>query len=303
MKNLWKALSILALTLVIVVGGVNVVHAEETIDEFAGEPIIVYGAKLSDAQKEETRNLLNASKEKVHELIVDGTDLNKYIGGNPNANMYSSVKITYKKAGHGIVVNILTGDNITKVTSDMYMNALLTAGVENALVEVASPVKVTGESALTGIYKAYDATNDDLDPERMKIANEELEISTELADRDGITDEQVASLMAEIKKAIAENKPVSREEIEAIVKEQLDNLNIELSEADRQLLIDLFDKMKDLNIDFDKLKDQLDDIASSIKDKLDDLDIQIDRNFFEKVLDFFKDLFDSIANMFGSDKE
>lgn len=304
MKNVWKVLSMMTLSLIIVFGVATVAYAEDdVIDEFAGEPIIVFGAKLSDEQKEETRKLLNADNEKVHELLVDGSDLAKYIGGNPNANMYSSVKISFKKAGHGIVVNITTGDNITEVTSDMYMNALLTAGVENALVEVASPVKVTGESALTGIYKAYDATNDDLDPDRMKVANEELEISTELADREGVSDEQVASLMAEIKKALAEKDPVTREEVEEIVKEQLDKLNIELSDADRQLLVDLFDKMKDLDIDFDQIKDQLNDIASSIKDKLDDLDIQIDQNFFEKVLDFFKNIFDSIANLFSSDKD
>src|SRR5699024_6410207 len=101
----------------------------------------------------------------------------------------------------------------------MYMNALVTAGVVNALEEVASPVKVTGESALTGIYKAYDATNDDLDPERMKVANEELEITTELAERDEVTNEEIESLMAEIKKAIAEMYPVTREEVEEIVEE------------------------------------------------------------------------------------
>src|SRR5690625_6839056 len=163
----------------------------------------------------------------------------------------------------------------------MYLNALITAGVENATVDVASPIPVTGHSALTGIYKAYDAIGEDLDADRMKVANEELEISTELADREGLTDEKIASLMAEIKKAIAEQNPATREDIEKIVEEQLDSLGISLSEEDRQLLIDLFDKIKDLDIDFDKLKDQLNDIASSITEKLDDLDIDIDRGFFE----------------------
>src|SRR5690625_7055058 len=128
--------------------------------------------------------------------------------------MYSSAKITHEKSGHGIVVNIVTADNITEVTSDMYLNALITAGVENATVDVASPIPGTGHSALTGIYKAYDAIGEDLDTERMKVANEELEISTELADREGLTDEKIASLMAEIKKAIAEQNPATREDID-----------------------------------------------------------------------------------------
>src|SRR5690625_8031332 len=111
--------------------------------------------------------------------------------------MLSSDKITHKKSGHGIVFNIITADNITEVTSDMYLKALITAGVENATVDVASPIPVTGHSALTGIYKAYDAIGEALDADRKKVANEELEISTELEDSEGLTDEKNASIMAE----------------------------------------------------------------------------------------------------------
>lgn len=302
MKQVMKVLSVLLISFVALFGTSQTASAI-LIEDFDGEPIAVYGAKLSDAQKEETRKLLNVDVEQTHELLVDGSDYAKYIDGSPTANMYSSVKITEKEQGHGIVVNIITGNNITRVTSDMYLNALVTAGVENALVEVASPIQVGGESALTGIFKAYDAIDEDLDPERMKVANEELEITTELADRDGMSDEKIASLMAEIKKAIAEQNPATREDVEEIIKDQLDRFEINLSDEDRQLLIDLFDKLKDLDIDFGALKDQLSDIATSITDKLDDLDINIDRNFFEKVLDFFKDMFESIANIFSSDKD
>src|SRR5699024_4667498 len=108
------------------------------------------------SQREETKRLLGSENEAVDELDVTGVDLANYIGGNPKASMYSSVKITFKEKGHGVITKIVTGDNITKVTNDMYTNALLTAGVTDALIEIASPVKVTGESALTGIYKAYD---------------------------------------------------------------------------------------------------------------------------------------------------
>src|SRR5699024_6911881 len=146
---------------------------------------------------------------------------------------------------------------------------LVTAGVENALVEVASPVKVTGESALTGIYKAYDATNDDLDPERMKVANEELEITTEIVERDGVTNEEIASLMAEIKKAIAEIEPVKSEEVEEIVEEKLSKIDINISDEDSKLIVVLLDKMKDLKRDYTQIKDQLNDIAYKLKDKLD----------------------------------
>src|SRR5699024_10324716 len=194
----------------------HTVSADNVIDEFAGKPIIVYGSKLTDEQVEQTKRLLDSKGEDVEELEVDGTDLAKYIGGNPNANMYSSVKIIFESKGHGITTNIVTKDNITKVTEDMYKNALLTAGVEDATVEVASPVKVTGESALTGIYKAYDDVEDiELDTERMKVANEELELSTKLTD-EGLSNEEVSNLITEIKSELGKNKGLSKEDIEGV---------------------------------------------------------------------------------------
>src|SRR5699024_10511990 len=164
--------------------------------------------------------------EEVNEYTVTGQDLQNYIGGNPNSRMFSSVKITQKDKGNGIVVNIVTADNITQVTSDMYSNALLTAGVENALIEVASPVAVSGHSALTGIYKAYDVSGAELDKDRMEVASEELDLTTDLTEKTGISQEKVTELMTEIKKEIAEQNPATKEEVEQIVKEQLDKLEI-----------------------------------------------------------------------------
>src|SRR5699024_12373127 len=97
--------------------------------------------------------LLEVDPDAIQEFEVDGQDAAKYINGNPNSNMYSSVKITQKEKGNDIVINIVTPDNITQVTSDMYMNALLKAGVKEAVDDVASLVPVSGNTALTGIHK------------------------------------------------------------------------------------------------------------------------------------------------------
>lgn len=273
--------------------------ADEGINEKLGVPIIVYGSSLTGDQRDEVKTLFNFNKlEGAKELEVNGTDVAKYIGGDSNSRMFSSAKIIRKDNNHGIIVNILTADNITQVTSDMYKNAMLTAGVEDAEVEIASPVKVSGHSALTGIYKAYDAQGVGLDQGRMEVANDELDIATDLASRDGMSEEKVTELLTEIKKAIAEQDPATKEDVERIVKEQLDKLEIKLSDADRQLLIDLFEKMRDLDIDFDKVKEQLEDLTSTIKDKLGDLDLDLDNGFWEKVQNFFKNLIDKISSWF-----
>src|SRR5699024_10806473 len=204
------------------------VHAVADISE---KPVVVYGGNLDDNQIEEVRSLLDVDTEEVSEMEVTGADIAHYIDGNPNSNRYSSAKITSKNSGHGIAVHIVTADNITQVTSEMYSNALLTAGVENALIEVASPIQVTEHYALTGIYKAYDEGGEELDQDRMEVANEELTSSTKLTES-GVSDEEVAELLAEIKKEIAEQDPATKEDIEEIVTEQLDKLDISLSEED-----------------------------------------------------------------------
>ncbi|MEW8988219.1 MAG: DUF1002 domain-containing protein, partial [Bacillus sp. (in: firmicutes)] len=167
---------------------------EESINEKFGLPIVVYGAALSDSQKAEVRELLEIKDtSKVTEITVTGEDLVYYIDGDKNSNMYSSAKITRKEKGEGLVINQITPENITEVTSEMYANALLTAGIEDAVVDVASPVKVSGHSALVGIYKAYDeGEGTELNQERTEVANEELTLATDLAKKEGLDEDKVS---------------------------------------------------------------------------------------------------------------
>lgn len=275
----------------------NKTNADSYVDEKLGVPIVVYGANLSDTEKADVKRALKVDEaSEVEEITVDGSDLVKYIpGGNGSARMYSSAKITRQEEGKGLVVKIVTESNITEVTADMYATAMLTAGVEDAVVEVASPKKVSGHSALTGIYKAYEVSGETLDTERTDVANDELSLATKFSKEAGIDQEKVSQLLTDIKKEIADKNPATKEDIEKIVTEQLDKLEINLSETDRQLLIDLMDRIKDLNIDFGKLSDQLSDFSKKIKDKIGD----IDPSFWEKVKTFFADLLNSIKSLFN----
>jgi uncharacterized protein YpuA (DUF1002 family) len=269
---------------------------EGVVDERLGVPIVVYGADLSETEKESVKKSLKVAEEaEVEEIIVSGSDLVKYIkDGNDKARMYSSAKITRQEAGKGLVISIVTEDNITQVTSEMYANAMLTAGIEDAIVEVAAPKKVTGHSALVGIYKAYEVTGETLDTERTDVANDELNLATKFSKEAGVDSDKVSELLTEIKKQIAEKNPATKEEVEKIVTEQLSKLNIELSEADRQLLIDLMDRIRNLDIDFNKFSEQLSDMTSKIKEKIG----EIDPSFWESVKEFFAKLFESIQSWF-----
>lgn len=272
---------------------------EESINEKFGLPIVVYGEALSPAQKEEVRKLLEVTDtSKVKEITVTGEDLVTYIKGDRHSNMYSSAKITRKDSGEGLKINQVTPENITEVTDEMYANALLTAGIEDAVVDVASPVKVSGHSALVGIYKAYDAGEGaGLDKDRTEVANQELDLATDLAKKEGLDQDKVSELLTEIKKEIAEQNPATKEEIEKIIDDKLKALGINLSAEDRQLLIDLFEKMRDLNINFDNVKSQLESLSQDIQQRIEEA--VGDKGFLQAVSDFFKNLFDSIKSIFS----
>lgn len=271
----------------------------EGINEKFGMPIVVYGADLTESEKQSVKESLKVTDEsEVEEITVDGDDLVTYIkDGDASARMFSSAKITRQDAGKGLVIDIVTEDNITQVTAEMYANAMLTAGIEDATVEVAAPKKVTGHSALVGIYKAYEVSGEKLDTERTDVANEELSVATILANESGVDEEKVSELLTEIKKDIAELNPASKEEVEKIVQDQLTRLQIELSPEDRQLLIDLMDRIRQLDIDFSQWSTQLDDLSKTIEDKIGN--IVDNEGFWQSVKNFFNNLIDSIRGLFN----
>lgn len=301
-KKLTTTMLAMTLTIGIVVPSTFAAEGQQqnAINEKLGVPIVVYGANLSAAEKEIVKDALKVEAEpEIEEITVAGGDLVKYIkDSNASSRMYSSAKITRKDEGEGLVISIVTPDNITEVSEEIYANAMLTAGIENASVEVAAPKPVTGHSALVGIYKAYEATTGEkLDIERTDVANDELAVATSIASSAGVNDEQVAELLTEIKKQIAEQNPVSREEVAKIVEDQLTALEINLSETDRQLLIDLMDQIRQLDIDFTQWSEQLSDISKTIEEKFGA--ILEDQGFWDRVKTFFDNLKETVSTWFN----
>ncbi len=306
MKQKWLSFVAALALMVSVVLPMNAFAAtseqKNPINEKLGVPIVVYGSNLSEDEKEIVKTALRVDQEtEVDEITISGQDLAKYIkDSNPSSRMFSSAKITRQDEGKGLTISIVTPDNITQVTSEMYASAMLTAGIEDAVVEIAAPKPVTGHSALVGIYKAYEVkTGETLDIERTDVANDELSVATSLAESAGVSDAQVAELLTQIKKAIAENKPESKEEVQKIVEDQLDKFQINLSDKDRQLLVDLMDRISNLNIDFSKLSSQLTDLSSKFEEKFGA--ILEDEGFWQSVKNFFTNLIDTLSSWFSKD--
>ena len=294
----------LALFTLIPTQALAAVGETKAINEKLGVPIVVYGANLSEAERETVKTALRVNEEpEIDEISVSGQDLVKYIkDSNASSRMYSSAKITRQDEGKGLVISIVTPENITEVTAEMYASAMLTAGIEDAVVEVAAPKPVTGHSALVGIYKAYEVkTGETLDTERTDVANDELSVATTIAESGEVSEERVAELLTEIKKDIADKAPATKEEVQQIVEEQLSRFEINLSEQDRQLLVDLMDRIRNLDINFSQWSEQLSDLSKTIEEKFGSIsDLVQDEGFWEGVKNFFRNLIDTISSWFSS---
>lgn len=236
MKKTVSKLALATLVIGLVGAPMTAAHADiqtDVINEKWGKPTMVYGGGLSDAQVTEVNRLLNIKNiENVSRQVVQGQDMDQYLGtsGADTASLFSSVLVQKQESGKGVVVDIKTPQNITLITSTQYANAAITAGATDVLIDVAAPIQVTGESALTGVYKALEANGETVDPERTVVAQQELEtvneVATAHAGQENFDSSAFDKAIAEIKTGLAEYKDsqgqiASEDQINTIINDVL----------------------------------------------------------------------------------
>ncbi|WP_256866696.1 DUF1002 domain-containing protein, partial [Streptococcus pluranimalium] len=90
-------------------------------------------------------------------------------------------------------------------TEDMYRNAAVTLGIQHADIEVASPIPVTGESALAGIYYSLEENGAQVSDESKELAQEELnalsDINQENQGKEGYDADKLNVALTDIKSA------------------------------------------------------------------------------------------------------
>lgn len=265
-------------------------------DAAEGDVIITLGEDLDEEQKAQILEQLNAN-ENTETITVSNAEERKYLGDLiPKAQLgtraISSSSITYTAKGAGLEVET---DNINWVTEEMYLNALITAGVKDAKIKVVAPFEVSGTAALTGLMKAYEISSDQVIPEDVKkVANQEMIETAKLGDKIGAAD--AAALMAKIKEEIAKNAPQTDAELRSIIEQAAKELGITLTEDQIQSLIELFNKMKELNIDWNQVGEQL----NQAKEKMTKyLQSEEGQNFLTKLKDFFVSFIDAIKALFS----
>lgn len=265
-------------------------------DVIEGESIVTLGENLTEQQKQQLLEEMKAPKD-AQIIKVSNAEEHKYLDGVvPNSQIgtkaISSSMITYTKKGSGLVVQ---AHNINWVTDAMYTNALITAGVKDANIYITAPFKVSGTAALTGLMKAYETTAKKEIPEEVKkVANEEMVQTAKLGDQIG--NDKAVQLVTKVKEEIAKEQPKTKEDLRSLIKKIADQLGITLTDEQLDNLVALFDKMKNLNIDWNQVSNQLNKAKEHVSSFLGSEEGQ---GFLEKLKGVFASFIDFIKSLFN----
>lgn len=259
----------------------------------------VIGADLDADEVAYVYDKFGISQGDVKELTVTNAEERQYLDGLVDDSLIGtkSISCVYIEAlseGEGLEVSV---DNITWCTPDMYMNAMVTAGITDANVIIAAPFAVSGTAALTGIYKAYeDITGETLDEVAKLVGTQELTITAELAEEIGSADS--AAIVNELKLILDQTKDMTDDELREEIKNIAEQYDVTLNDSQIDSLISLCRSMEKLDID--ALKDKVEEVQQYLKDivKTHGEVKQFLANvaytvteFVNKVIDFFKGLF------------
>ncbi|BAM48330.1 DUF1002 domain-containing protein [Amphibacillus xylanus] len=271
-------------------------------DAIAGEIIVTLGEDLSQDQKDAILKEMGIDdKEKVTIIYVTNEEEHNYLGdyipaSQIGSNALSSARIDMRDENTGITV---TTNKITYITGSMYSNALATAGISGAEIYVTAPFDVSGTGALTGIMKAYEAvTGEEIDEEVKQAANEEMVVTAELADDEDIDEEQATDLMNRIKEEIEKQRPETTEDLRELIKRVAKELGIDLSDLQLNRLVELFDKLRNLNIDWGKVTDTIKATRNWISDFAES---EEGKGLVKAIGDFFKAIWDWFLSVFSND--
>ncbi len=280
------------LTMTLVLGfGVTAQAADE-------KPILALGADLSDAQKATVLSLLGISESDLGDydvIQITNAEEHEYLDSYLSSNVIGSralSSVLIRPAEEGAGLNVTTY-NISYCTIDMYTNALLTAGLEDANVYVAAPSNISGTSALIGAVKGYAEMNDTkVDEDALETAVNELVVTGDLGEVLGDS-ETASDIVAYVKQQILENNVSSDADIEKIIRDAMTKFDINLTDAQVQQLVKLMNKISKLDIDVDALSKQ----ATEIYSKLKSMGLDLDKLDTKQVGNFITRFFDRIMSL------
>lgn len=281
--------------------GITEVSPDEADDHVVitkqDKPYLALGANLNEQQKHAVLSLMGidpANLDQYQVVTVTNEEEHQYLDGYLDASVIgtralSSVVIVKRDKGDGIHIST---KNITYCTIGMYKNALATAGLEDADVIIAGPFPLSGTAALIGAMKAYaDMENEDVDPESLDAAMNEIVVTGELNESLG-DDVQTEEFIAYVKQKVVEGGLESKEKIQKVISEACDKFEITLNDEEKAQVTSLMEKIGSLDIDVDSLLKQAGSIYDSLKE------MEKNSGFLSSIAAFFKRLLEAIVAFF-----
>jgi len=285
------------------------------------KPYVVYGAGLASEDKDDIATALGV-KSNYESLTATGNDYATYLNsaGTTDASMISSVSLAPADPGSGVKVNIekFNGqNNISQVTSQQYAMVATMAGVKDAIITVTADKSVSGESALTGVYKALAADGLSLNAENTQAANDVLDATQPAINSNSDDTSYPGKLMSAVgdvsaklaKQRQSDNNLATKADIKQMLEEALadhditsktpsssiNNIVIALSNVQKAPVSTTKTYINNVTNVANDLKSSIGDKMASLKDFANSADAKKAQNFlqslWQKITDFFNSLF------------
>ena len=260
----------------------------------------VIGADLTEEQITAVYRSFGLERGSVPELRLTNAEERAALSGSLDeavigTRAISCVYFELLPEGSGLIVRT---ENISFCTAEMYRNALLTAGINDAKMIVAAPFPVSGTAAMAGVYKAYeDMTGEALNTDAKTAGTQELTVTGELADELG-SDDSAQSIVGELKAMLNETAGMTDDEIRETIREIADEHNVRLTETQVQQLLDLCRALEKLNPE--KLSQQAEDAKNTLQ-KMEDAKEKVGGFFdtLKRAFESVKGLFDKLSELTG----
>jgi len=237
--------------------------------------------------------------------------------GTTDDSMISAVSLAPADPWTGVKVNIAkynVSNNITEVTSQQYAMVAPMAGVKDVIITVTADKSVSGESALTGVYKALAADGLTLNSQNTQAANGVLDVTQPAIDSNSSDKKYpgmsaVGSVSSDLAKQRQNgNELATKADIEEMLQKalakqgianqtsstQITNIAIALRQGQKAPVSTSKTYIKNVTNVADSLANSIGDKMASVKDFANSADAKQAENFivqiWHNVVNFFKGL-------------
>ena len=269
------------------------------------QAVVVVGADLMEDQVEQIYTMFGLTRGTLPELTVTNAEERAELRGLMDEAVIAMRSLTcvyMQKLEKGAGLNVTTY-NISSCSATMFLNAMLTAGINDANVLIGAPYPVGGTEALTGVYKAYEALSGvPLDATARELGTRELTMTGDLGSAIGREDS--SGIIGDLKQILNETAKMTDQQLRRRIEQIAGEHNVKLTERQIQQLITLCRSLEKLGVSsFPTSREELQDTWEKVtetKDKVVGF-FQSLRDTWESVRNFM-DKVSNFIDSFSTDK-